>query len=239
MALLQFDKLINGQGLTPFFQPIVNMQDGERYGYEMLARSTLDGLQNPGVMFTTAAKLDLENRLSEVLRREGTISAMTMARPGHLFLNTHPKEINEPRLLASLSELRELAPQINITIEFHEAAVAQRDVMLRLFDQIRALEMKIAYDDFGAGQARLDELAEFPPDYLKFDIKLIREIDKATAGRLNLIESLVQVSKQLNTVTLAEGIETADEARVCQQLGFELAQGYYFGRPAPIEKYVP
>jgi EAL domain-containing protein (putative c-di-GMP-specific phosphodiesterase class I) len=90
----------------------------------------------------------------------------------------------------------------------------------------------LAYDDFGAGQARLNELVEAKPDFLKFDRKLICGLDSANTHRLQLVESLVHMSRQLGIVTLAEGVETAAEADVCRRLGFELMQGYYFGRPA-------
>jgi EAL domain-containing protein (putative c-di-GMP-specific phosphodiesterase class I) len=91
--------------------------------------------------------------------------------------------------------------------------------------------MKLAYDDFGAGQARLNELVEARPDYLKFDRKLIAGLDAANKNRQQLLESLVLMSRQLGIVTLAEGIETAGEAEACRRVGFELMQGYYFGRP--------
>lgn len=190
-ALLQFDNLMNANGLIPHYQPIVDMQTVKSVGYEMLARSSLDGLQNPGVMFSTAAKLDQECALSELLRREGVLTAQRMQSPGNLFLNTHPKETGTERLYDSLVAIRTLVPKLQITLEIHEAAVTDSASMRVLRKQLNELDMKLAYDDFGAGQARLDELADVPPDFLKFDIKLVREIDKASSGRIDLFASLV------------------------------------------------
>jgi EAL domain-containing protein (putative c-di-GMP-specific phosphodiesterase class I) len=101
--------------------------------------------------------------------------------------------------------------------------------MLRVV--LEDLGMKLAYDDFGAGQARLNELVEARPDYLKFDRKLVAGLDAATPDRVQLVESLVQLARQLGIITLAEGIETAGEAATCRRIGFEMMQGYYFGRP--------
>ena len=89
--------------------------------------------------------------------------------------------------------------------------------------------MGLAYDDFGAGQARLKELFEVPPDVLKFDLKFVHGIAFSPPQHRATIQSLIRIVRDLNVVPLAEGVETTEEAVVCQELGFELAQGYLFG----------
>jgi EAL domain-containing protein (putative c-di-GMP-specific phosphodiesterase class I) len=106
-----------------------------------------------------------------------------------------------------------------------------------LRSELRELNIGLAYDDFGAGQTRLSELIEAPPDYLKFDISLIRNLDSASPERRRTLESLVNVALDLGVNPLAEGIETEGEAEVCRQLGFLTAQGFYFGRPAPLRQF--
>jgi len=232
-ALIQFDELMSGNGVIPNFQPIVELPSGKTCAYELLARSDLEGLENPYQMFTTAARLGQECGLSELMRREGVRDAMLMEDCGNLFVNTHPKEIIQPRFLTSLRELRELSPKLPITIELHEGAVTKCQEMKEFKALLDDLDMQLAYDDFGAGQARLDELTEIPPHCLKFDIKFIRGIDQASASRQGMVETLVKLVKELGVLSLAEGVETAGEAETCIQLGFELAQGYHYGRPAP------
>lgn len=232
-ALIQFDELMSGTGVVPHFQPIVELPSGKICAYELLARSDLEGLKNPYQMFTTAARLGQECGLSELMRREGVRDAMLMTDCHNLFLNTHPKEIINPRFLTSLRELRELSPHLPITIELHEGAVTKTEEMKSFKSLLDELNMLLAYDDFGAGQARLDELTEMPPHYLKFDIKFIRGIDQASASRQGMVETLVKLVKELGVYSLAEGVETEGEAKTCIQLGFELAQGYHYGHPAP------
>jgi EAL domain-containing protein (putative c-di-GMP-specific phosphodiesterase class I) len=106
----------------------------------------------------------------------------------------------------------------------------------RLRVELSRAGVGIAYDDFGAGQARLLELAEVPPHYLKFDMSLVRGIDTAPASRQSLLTSLVSVARDLLVYTVAEGVETAGEADVCMRIGFTHAQGFFFGRPRPIEE---
>ena len=93
-------------------------------------------------------------------------------------------------------------------------------------------DMPLAYDDFGAGQARLLELVDASPDYLKFDIALIRNIDKASATKLQLLQALHDLADDLEIITLAEGVSRAGEARVCRAVGFDLVQGFFYHRPA-------
>ncbi|WP_197526403.1 EAL domain-containing protein [Botrimarina colliarenosi] len=231
-ALLQFEELMTGAGVAPHFQPIVRLPDGQIDGYELLARSNLEELRSPASMFSTAARLGQECALSELMRREGVRDALRLADCGNLFVNTHPKEIIQDRFLASLVELRELAPLLPITIEVHESAITDSESMQQFRQVLNGLSMQLAYDDFGAGQARLDELSDAPPDCLKFDIKLIRELDKATSARHGMVTTLVSMTRELGVTPLAEGVETLEEAQACYEVGFELAQGYFFGRPS-------
>lgn len=106
-------------------------------------------------------------------------------------------------------------------------------VIRELRATLRDLDMRLAYDDFGAGQARLLELMEVPPDYLKFDMSLTRGIAIAPFARQHILASLVRNTRDLGIVTLAEGIETEEEHEACRELGFELGQGFYYGRPRP------
>ncbi len=72
---------------------------------------------------------------------------------------------------------------------------------------------------------------EVPADYLKFDIGLVRDIHKATLAHREMVSVLVQQAQKAGTLTLAEGIEVAADVAVCQELGFDLVQGYYYGKP--------
>lgn len=150
-----------------------------------------------------------------------------------LFLNTHPSELSSATLISSLAKLREEDPNRELILEIHEAAVCDLVSMAELRKQLEDLEIKLAYDDFGQGEARIVYLAEVPPDFLKFDISLVTDIDKAASKRQQMLGALVQMVKDLGITTLAEGIETHAEATVCEQLGIEFGQGYFFGHPHP------
>ena len=207
LLLLQLDRLMSDHAVVPFFQPIVNIADQSVAGFEVLGRSRLFGLNTPAAMFKAAAQLDLESQLSRVLRDVGGAKGATLPGDPLLFLNTHPKEVGNADLLTSISELRKKFPAQRFVLEIHEAVVTEPDSVKDLVSLLRDLNIGLAYDDFGAGQARLLELAEHPPDYLKFDIKLVHEIHAAPASRQHLLKSLVDMVRSMQIVPLAEGVE--------------------------------
>lgn len=115
----------------------------------------------------------------------------------------------------------------------HEGAVAGVGSLRELRARLRDLDVQLAFDDFGVGQSRLLELGEAPPDVLKYDATLIRDLDATLSGRRTVLASLLRVAADLGVVNVAEGVETERDLRVCRDLGFDGAQGYLFGRPAP------
>lgn len=236
LANLQFDQLLGEPAVVPYFQPIVRLSDRQVVAHEVLARSRLVGLETPNLMFRVAAERNLESELSDLVRCESLRVARERGLSSQLYLNTHPSELLRPGLIESLVRLRKGYPQAKIVLEIHEGAVTSSQVLSELRKELKDLEMGLAYDDFGAGQSRLMELADVPPDVLKFDMRLIHDLSRAPEERQNMIRSLVQIVRALGVVPLAEGVETGDEAAICREVGFELAQGYFFGRPAAEPK---
>ncbi len=238
LALVQFDRLMEKRLVTPFFQPIVSMDGGCILGYEVLARSRMFGLETSAALFGAASKLNLEVELSQMMRWEGIREGMMLPVPSQIYVNTHPLELGRPGLLESMAQARSMTLDLPITLEIHESAITSAKEMFDIKSRLRELNIQIAYDDFGSGQNRLAELCNAAPDVIKFDMGLIRDIDKAPPERIKVLGSLVRMVLDLGVVALAEGIENEAEAKVCQELGFTMAQGYYFGRPAPIRKFI-
>ena len=237
IAQVQFSTFLNRPGVEAHFQPIVRLDNLERIGFEVLSRSQFIGLETPEKMFRVAAQRTSEAALSRVCRVEGMRESTALGRDVQIYLNTHPAELNDQELFASLHELRDRHPARSIVLEVHESGVTSVSFLKSLRDVLTELDFSLAYDDFGAGQARLAELIEVPPDVLKFDLKLIQGLPTASEPRRSTIAALIRIVEDLNVVPLAEGIETQEEADICRELGFKLAQGYLFGRPAPAVKW--
>lgn len=229
---INIDQLLDGKLLTPHFQPVLDYRDNRVIGYEALARSAQPGLESPAAMFRIAEQVRLESELSRTLRYRAIETGRCIAADLQVFVNTHPSETADEEFLLSLRKLREDFPTQDITIEVHEMTAENTSAMRMLRDQLNSLNMRLAYDDFGAGKARLLELIDVQPDYLKFDRSLLRNIHLSTVAHRETVRSLVNIAKQLGVITLAEGIESRDEDLVCRGLGFDLGQGFFYGRPA-------
>lgn len=231
----EFNELLEGELVVGHFQPIVDNR-GRPFGHELLGRGNHPRLDvGPGALFALAKPLDAEVRLSELMRRQGLAAASRAGLESPLFFNTHPAECRDPtRLIEELQVQRAAHPSLNLVFEVHEGAITDLGVMAEIGAELRAMDIRLAYDDFGAGQARLQELIEVPPDFLKFDIALIRGISEANTPKYRLLSTLNAMIQDLGVRTLAEGVEDAATARACAEIGIDLIQGYFYGYPAPF-----
>jgi EAL domain-containing protein (putative c-di-GMP-specific phosphodiesterase class I) len=233
----ELEELLRHRAVMMVFQPIVSLAGGGVVGYEALGRGCYPGIPaSPVELFQISETLGVQSELSRLFRWKALETVAARARLPMLFLNTHPSEITEPMLLESLADLRREVPDQPITIEIHETAIVKTARIVELRAGLRHHGIGLAYDDFGAGQARLLEFAEVPPDFLKFDARFVRNLDQASESKRHLLKSLVEIARDLGVAPLAEGVETGGEATVCIELGFTHAQGFHFGRPHPIDQ---
>jgi EAL domain-containing protein (putative c-di-GMP-specific phosphodiesterase class I) len=236
----QFKKMIHDRAVVPHYQPIIRLSDQHIKGYEILGRlpSGLDLPASPSDLFDIAVLLDMESELSTLFREEGVNQGLHLPGSAALFVNTHPIELIRIRNLErSLRKLRDITASASIVLEISEKAITDLQRMKGLQSALQDLDIGLAYDDFGVGQSRLVELAKFPPDFLKFDISLIRRIHLAPKRLHQLVVTFLNMSQDLGAGTIAEGIECKEEGETCRQLGFDYVQGFYYGAPVPITQF--
>ncbi len=226
-----FRSVLDQRKIEMGFQPIVSLGERQILGYEvLLQRSCLEGFKVKSKdLFEIAAVLGAEAELSRLCRQLSLPVCNRLRTSQRIFLNTHPVEVAGEGFLGSLRELREAAPDAAMVIEIHEEAVRDLDAMKKVRAELIQLDFEIAYDDFGAGQDRLIELSEVPPDYLKFDIHWIRGIDKASPRRRRVLETLVNLALEFGIEPIAEGVETQAEDEACRELGISWGQGFLYG----------
>ena len=151
-----------------------------------------------------------------------------------LFVNTHPAELQCEGLLESLQHARDACPGRPITVEVCESVLNDIDQIIKLQSGLNDLNIKLAFDNVGAGQSRLFALSQVTPDFIKFDHKLIKGIDKAPPKRQRFVAALVKMVTELGITPLAECVEGPAEHETLRQLGFKLGQGFYYGKPASL-----
>jgi EAL domain-containing protein (putative c-di-GMP-specific phosphodiesterase class I) len=225
-------EMIAHEAVEIAFQPIGDLRTHTIVGYEALGRGACTGLpRSPALLLSLADQCDLSIQLSELFRRVAIAKAVRLPAGAKLFVNVHARELSGTAFYESLHSLRrQLPPGRPLVIEIAESSVTDIEAMKRHKAVFEMLGFEFAYDDFGAGQARLLELADTPPNYLKIDMSLIHGIEQAKS-RQDMVHALLQVVSALGVRIVAEGIESEEVAVICRQLGCHLGQGYLFGRP--------
>jgi EAL domain-containing protein (putative c-di-GMP-specific phosphodiesterase class I) len=155
--------------------------------------------------------------------------------PGLLSINFLPNAVYVPEhcLQATFAAAREANwPLSRVIFEVTEhEEIIDHDHLMDILTTYKAHGFLTAIDDFGAGFAGLNLLADFQPDLVKLDIGLVRGIDGNRARQL-IVRHLVDLCAQLNIKPLAEGVETMEEYRALRDMGIVLQQGFLFARPA-------
>jgi diguanylate cyclase (GGDEF)-like protein len=228
--------IIREKKITPVFQPIVSLSDGEPLGYEALARGPADSpLHTPAELFAVAARHKLLLALEHVCR-EAAIQQARMLAPGQqLFLNVTPEVINDPEFRNGRTKQvvlhHGLIPE-QVAFEITErTAISDFGNFTRALHHYRRQGYCIAVDDAGAGYSSLQAIAELYPDFIKLDMSIVRDIHN-NPFKIAILEALVNLAAAMNSKIIAEGVETEDELITVMKLGVGYAQGYLLARPA-------
>jgi len=232
----QFLSMMENRRVTSFFQPLCRLGTRKTFAFETLGRGDMEGAPDmPTELFAIASSLGRSAELSSMFRLSALEAARQIPNDYEIFINIHPDEFRQAKTFIEAMELILCSnPGLKIVVEIPESLILNVTTVSYLREELKLRNIQVAYDDFGAGQARLIELAEAPPDYLKFDRSLIHRLHEAPHHRRQMVEMLVKYSTDLGVQTLAEGIETEEEAQICETIGFHCAQGFYFGRPVPV-----
>lgn len=230
--------LMTDQAVYAKFQPVVHLDSQSVFAFESLGRGNHpEAPTRPDELFRMAKHFGYSQALSHMFRVHALKSAEKMSNNYQLFINIHPDELQEPdTFIEEMGQIRDLYPQMNLVVEVPESLIIETDAVTEIQKGLKQLGYGLAYDDFGTGQSRLIQLADCPPDYLKFDRSLIANLESASRQRQKLVEMLVRFANEIGVVTVAEGVETLGESEVCRQMGFKCGQGYLFGRPMSLEQ---
>ncbi len=220
-------ELIRNRAFHPVYQPIVELAEGGIVGYEALTRFD-DGIP-PDRRFAEAWSVDLGVKLELATLDAALANARALPAGRWLHLNV------SPRLLASPGQVRTVFQQADrpVVVEITEHDPVTDYAALR--EALRTLggSVRTAVDDAGAGIANFAHIVELKPDFVKLDIALVRGVN-SDLGRQALVIALRHFARATGCRLVAEGIESAAEARTLANMGVDFGQGYYYGRPAIV-----
>lgn len=223
--------LLRDGTLLPCFQAIHCLQTGSTRGYEFLARTAYPGIETAGRLFDQARRAGQEVELSLKCREQAMAFSETLELNVPIFLNTHPSEALLNTVVPQMRRLRSQYPNQMIVLEIHEAAITEPALIRELRAMLAEIKVRLAFDDFGRGQARIRELICAPSDYIKFDAALIQDLQGISREQFRFFRSIIAGIRNEGAVTVAEGVENEEMADVCREVGFDYVQGYLFSRP--------
>jgi EAL domain-containing protein (putative c-di-GMP-specific phosphodiesterase class I) len=223
-----------------YFQPHVSLVNGKIEGAEALIRwqHPDQGLLAPGTFIPFAEEIGLMTEIGAWVMQE----TARLSRPWrtadpnfHIWFNLSGPEVNDPTFVARLHELDDDLWGIGIEIS---EIVAMHDVGLtsNLMSALHKAGLFIALDDFGTGYTSLQHLKRLPIDVLKIDRAFVAGLphDKQDGA---IVEAILSIARAFGFTTLAEGIETEEQAAALRGAGCALGQGFLYARPMPAADF--
>jgi EAL domain-containing protein (putative c-di-GMP-specific phosphodiesterase class I)/CheY-like chemotaxis protein/GGDEF domain-containing protein len=225
------------------YQPQVSLADGRCIGVEALMRwRNIDGeLVSPDRFIPVAEQSGLIVHLG----RWGLATALhtlgNLHRAGHrslhMAVNVSAVQFGHPDFLKSLDEVlsqKGVDPRF-LELEITESvSVLGMERVLELLHEIRRRRITLSIDDFGTGFSSLSYLHKLPADRLKIDKSFVQALDSADAkaiGRARIARMIVPLGRQMELKVVAEGVETERQEQILQELGCDVAQGFYYAKP--------
>ncbi|GAB3488093.1 EAL domain-containing protein [Marinomonas epiphytica] len=234
-------EILEKKWVTPYFQPIYDLSNGQLHGHEALTRGPHDtSLFTPDTLFSLALK---EGKLHplEILCREQALSRFSeLQLKGKLYLNVSASLLCSPdhQKGMTLSLLQELGlSQNDIVIELSEQhPYEDHGLPNNSVEHYRNMGFQVAIDDLGAGYSGLQRWSMLQPDIVKIDMHFVKGIDKDDIKR-EFVRSILTISQKLKCMVIAEGIETQQELDQLIEIGVTYGQGYFLGKPTATPNF--
>ncbi|MBX2866332.1 MAG: EAL domain-containing protein [Leptolyngbyaceae cyanobacterium MAG.088] len=239
--------------ILPYYQPIISLKTGEITGFETLARwhHPSQGWISPGNFIPIAEKTGLIFPISLFIFKLACHQLITWKQQGlitplaRISVNLSAKHFMQDDLIEQIDRLLldTGLPGGALKLEITEGSLIRNEAeAIEILEALRDREIELAIDDFGTGYSSLSYLYRFPVKTLKLDQSFICDLDKPNTGqRAEIVKTVIHLAHTLGMEVVAEGIETAQQTKILQDIGCDLGQGYWFARPsgaAEIEKFL-
>ncbi len=223
------------------YQPLVELATGTLVSFEALVRWEHPelGLVSPAEFVPLAEETGLIKQLGRWVLREACSRArrwQTLAgRPVRVAVNLSGKQFSDRDLVGHIAGVLEdaaLAPS-QLELEITENTVMHNtDTSIAMLLELKRLGIHLSVDDFGTGYSSLSYLKRLPLDTLKIDRSFVGHVP-GDADDTAIVQAIVAMAHSLRLGVVAEGVETATQVEFLREVGCDLVQGYFLGRPMP------
>jgi diguanylate cyclase (GGDEF)-like protein len=222
------------------YQPIIDAQRNTIAGFEALARwyDPVKGYISPGLFIPVAEDSRIIIPLGKWALQEACRQAAKWPGRKKVAVNLSPVQFLAPDLLETIEnalaesglEPSRLELEITERLFMHDS-----ENTLSILRRLKKRGVRIAMDDFGTGYSSLSYLRSFPFDKIKIDRSFVSDITNGSEY-VAIVQAVVHLARALRTTTTAEGVETAEQARLVTAVGCNEMQGYFFSRAVPGEQ---
>lgn len=230
---------IDNAKIISYYQPIVDNTTQKIVKYESLVRLIDENSQvlTPFYFLEAAKKSDQYFQITNIVL-EHSFSLLKNCKYDHtISINLSALDIEQTNTRENILYFVEKYKQYASRLVFElleDESIKDFNVVKQFILDVKAYGVKIAIDDFGAGYSNYERLLDYQPDILKIDGCLIRDIETSSYS-LSAVKSIVTFAKEQNLQTIAEYIENEAIFKIVKKLGVDYSQGYYFGKPEPLQ----
>jgi EAL domain-containing protein (putative c-di-GMP-specific phosphodiesterase class I) len=233
-------RALENDELEPCFQPIVELHTGRLAGFEVLARWEHPqlGLVLPENFVSLAEEDGLVGQLMSQILRKAFLSSPVIPAPLVLAVNISPTQLRDPSLPGQIREAAEGAgfSLDRLAIEITESGlIGNLEMAQKVARELKAIGCRLSIDDFGMGYSSLRHLQALPFDELKVDRSFINSMTDRRESR-KIVAAIVGLGHSLRMNTVAEGVETEEQAGMLLRLGCKMGQGWLYGRPLTADR---
>ncbi|MFZ5793338.1 MAG: putative bifunctional diguanylate cyclase/phosphodiesterase [Sphingomonas sp.] len=232
-------KALSNNELHLNYQPVVNSDTGLLTGFEALVRWTHPelGVISPAKFIPLAEDARLIAPIGEWVLRTACAEAAGWPGETRVAVNVSPEQLHNPGFVSIVASALANSglPAHRLELEVTESVFMRDDTgAVKVLERILALGVRLSLDDFGTGYSSLGYLSRTRFSTIKIDRSFVIGAAKGVAEPIAIIRAVVVLAQSLGMTTTAEGVETADQHRMVQDLGCTKVQGYYFSRPLPV-----
>ena len=233
---------IESDQLTLHYQPQIDHRSQRIVGLEALVRwnHPRRGFLGPDAFITVAEGAGLIGPLTHWVLRTALTQLAALRQQGHVLtmaVNLSARSLRDLELPASVGALLAQSGVAagDLTLEITETAVmANPGDGLAILTELDRMGVTLAIDDFGTGYSSLAYLKRLPVDELKIDKSFVMDMAQSESDAV-IVRSTIDLAHNLGLKVVAEGVETADAWSRLGALGCDRSQGYFMGRPMPVE----